>query len=226
MMKIKYLLCATSLLASSICHAGMMEDPWVGQILFDKFEINPEQSKNLNWTMDAKLYQNLSGFIWRSEGSHADGETESENMFLYSKGFKPYWDWQIGIGQDTGDIDKTWGVIGVSGMAPYFFESNANLLINDDGALFKADFEREYLITQRLIWAPEIEVKLASTKMPDIGIGSGLSSIKLGLRLRCEFSRKFAPYAGIEWHKNFGETAKISGIGSDTQAVLGVRFWF
>lgn len=214
------------LFVSFSVNAGMMHEPWVGQVLFDKFETNAEQGSDIHWEMDAKLYQNISGFIWKSEGERAHGDTESENRLLYSKGFKPYWDWQVGVGFDTGDSSNPWGVVGVSGMAPYFFETEAHLWVNSDGALFKASAEREYLITQRLMWAPEIEVTLASTDLPDAGVGAGLSSMKLGLRLRYEFSRKFAPYAGMEWHRNFGDTADLVGSNSDTQAVLGVRFWF
>lgn len=221
----KVLFTLTPLLMSHSANAGMMHDPWVGQVLFNKFETHTEQSNNLSWEMDAKLYQNLSGFVWKSEGERAHGDTESENMFLYSKGFKPYWDWQVGVGVDTGDNTNQWGVMGISGMAPYFFETQAHILVNGDGAIFKASAEREYLITQRLMWAPEIEVNIASTDMPEAGLGAGLSSMKLGLRIRYEFSRKFAPYAGVEWTKNFANTADISGTRSDTQAVIGVRFW-
>ena len=225
-MTIKHIAMTAALICPALANAGVMVDPWVGQVLFDKFEVNPEQSNNLHWEMDAKLYQNLSGFYWKSEGERAHGETESENMFLYSKGFKPYWDWQLGVAYNTAEDNSTWAVAGVSGMAPYFFETEAHLLVNGDGAMLKARAEREYLITQRLMWAPEIEVNFASTDMPEKVVGSGLSSVKFGLRLRYEFSRKFAPYAGVEWHNNFGATADMAGSSSDTQAVLGVRFWF
>lgn len=221
-----YLIALLMILPISHAHSGMMEEPWVGQVLFDKAETQTDTSDDIHWEMSAKLYQNLSGFVWKSSGERVQGMTESENMFLYSKGYKPYWDWQIGVGYDTADTNSSWGVIGVSGMAPYFFETEAHLLINGDGTLLKTRAERHYLITQKWMWVPELEATFASTDMLESGLGAGLSSVTLGLRLRYEISRKLAPYAGIEWQGNFGKTKELTGIRSDTSAVVGVRFWF
>jgi copper resistance protein B len=62
------------------------------------------------------------------------------------------------------------------------------------------------------------------------GLGSGLSDVALGLRLRYEFSRQFAPYVGIEWNGTFGATAdqaRANGDATkDTRYVAGIRFWF
>src|SRR6056300_336860 len=98
----------SSLLFAGIANAGMMEDPWVGQLLFDKLETAHKTTNEVHWEIDSKLYQNLSGFVWKSEGERTHGDISSDNMFLYSQGFKPYWDWQIGIGHDTGEQDNTW----------------------------------------------------------------------------------------------------------------------
>ena len=58
----------------------------------------------------------------------------------------------------------------------------------------------------------------------------GLSDISLGLRLRHEFKREFAPYIGVEWTKKFGQTADFARDEgedvSDTQLVLGIKAWF
>ncbi len=61
-------------------------------------------------------------------------------------------------------------------------------------------------------------------------VGSGLSDIDSGLRLRYEFSRKFAPYIGVTYQKWFGNTADIrQANGSPTRdfrATIGIRMWF
>jgi copper resistance protein B len=61
-------------------------------------------------------------------------------------------------------------------------------------------------------------------------LGSGVSDSALGLRLRYEFSRQFAPYIGVEWTNKFGDTADFARAAStparDTLYVVGVRFWF
>ena len=61
-------------------------------------------------------------------------------------------------------------------------------------------------------------------------LGSGLSDLALGLRLRYEFNRQFAPYIGVEWTDTYGDTADYRRSAgrdtSDTQFVAGLRFWF
>ena len=63
-----------------------------------------------------------------------------------------------------------------------------------------------------------------------VGIGSGLSDMALGLRLRYEVTREFAPYIGVNWTKMFGQTADYArSSGEDTsdgQIVVGIRAWF
>ena len=64
----------------------------------------------------------------------------------------------------------------------------------------------------------------------ETGTGSGLSDLELGLRLRYERAREFAPYVGISWEQQFGDTARFSrkrgdGTGGGS-LVAGIRAWF
>ncbi len=61
-------------------------------------------------------------------------------------------------------------------------------------------------------------------------IGSGLSNAELGLRLRYEIRREFAPYVGVSWDRKVGGTARFArSAGEDVtnkSIVAGVRVWF
>ena len=61
-------------------------------------------------------------------------------------------------------------------------------------------------------------------------IGSGLSDIDAGLRLRYEISRKFAPYAGVVYQGKFGGTADFARAEgeptNEVRFVLGMRTWW
>ena len=63
-----------------------------------------------------------------------------------------------------------------------------------------------------------------------MGVGSGISTAELGFRLRYEIRREFAPYVGISWSKNYGDTADFAAEeGEDFESTLfvaGVRVWF
>ena len=65
---------------------------------------------------------------------------------------------------------------------------------------------------------------------PARGIGSGLSDVQFGLRLRYEVRREFAPYVGINWVRRVGSSADYARADGqsvfDQQLVAGFRFWF
>ena len=133
-----------------------------------------------------------------------------------------------GSGQDQ---DRFWAVVGLQGLAPYWFEVDANLRVSEDGDV-SADLEAEYdlLLTQRLILQPRFEIDFAAQEVEEFGVGRGFNSVTLGLRLRYEVRRQFAPYIGLSWTRKLGDTADLArdeGENTDDLAVVGgLRFWF
>ena len=126
---------------------------------------------------------------------------------------------------------RDWLGAGFTGLAPGFIESEALIYLGEDGrtaARFK--FERDFLFTQRLVLQPEIELDAFGKDDPEKLIGSGLSSLKFGLRLRYEVRREFAPYVGLNWAGHFGETSDLRRAagesGDEFTWLLGVRAWF
>ena len=122
-------------------------------------------------------------------------------------------------------------VFGFQGLLPYYFEVDTALFIGESGRSgLRLGVEYELLFTQKLILTPEIEVNFYGQNDKDLGIGSGLSDVEAGLRLRYEIRREFAPYIGVNWNKSFGNTASFArDDGKDTddlQWVMGLRIWF
>ena len=83
--------------------------------------------------------------------------------------------------------------------------------------------------TQRLILQPRMEIALAAQDVPELGIGAGVDKVELGVRLRYEIAREFAPYVGVEqeWRPGgSGDYARAAGHDpSVTHFVVGVKFW-
>lgn len=122
-------------------------------------------------------------------------------------------------------------VVGVQGLAPYWFEIDGALFLSEKGNL-TTRFEAEYhqRLTQRLILQPRVEFDLAARNVPEIGVGSGLSKAEAGLRLRYEFVPEFAPYVGVEYERAFGNTADFSRAAGEKVGgwsfLVGLRTWF
>jgi len=74
------------------------------------------------------------------------------------------------------------------------------------------------------------QIRVASRSDPAREVGSGLSSISAGLRLRYEIKREFAPYIGINWSRKLGGTADFARLAGedieDVRFVAGIRAWF
>jgi copper resistance protein B len=116
-------------------------------------------------------------------------------------------------------------------LAPYWFQVEPTFYFSNDNR-FAGRFYGSYdlLITNRLIAQPEIEMNFYSKSEPAREIGSGLADLDTGLRIRYEFSRKFAPYIGLAYTQGFGETATLirmqHGIVHDLRFIFGVRIWY
>jgi copper resistance protein B len=209
-------------------HAGMMDDPTVSKLTVNHLEISNQDHNPVHWDADFWVKQYLDKLVLRSAGESAQGQSHSQNSLLYGRAITPFWDVEFGLGHDIYEQKShNWGIVGLSGLAPYFFETQVQALVDGNGkAGVRLMGEYDALLTQKWILSPEIEVAAYSDDIPEIGLGSGLSSMSLGLRLRYEIKRELAPYVGVEWHKLYGDTAKFQNEDQQTSLVAGIRFWF
>lgn len=96
--------------------------------------------------------------------------------------------------------------------------------------MFRFESGYELLLMQQRVLQPRFEANRYGRNDPQRGIGAGLSDAELGLRLRCEFTRKFAPCAGVEFERKFGKTADFARDAGepacDPRQVAGIRFGF
>jgi copper resistance protein B len=151
---------------------------------------------------------------------------------LYSRAISPHWDLQAGVRHDIKpNPSQTYVVIGMQGLAPYWFELDSALFLSEDADIsVRVEAEYEFRLTQRLLLQPRLELNIAFSEDAEIGVGAGLSNSELGLRLRYEITREFAPYIGVSWAHAYGKTEKLQrAAGEDSNQlsfVAGLRFWF
>lgn len=210
--------------------AGAKDDPLLTKVMIDQLELresdgdDPRVLEGQGW-----IGKDLDKLWIKAEAERTGGETEEgELQALYSKAVAPFWDVQVGLRKDFQPApDRSWAVIGLQGLAPYFFEVDAALFIGESGrTAIRLEAEYELLFTQQLILTPEIEANFYGQNDPATGTGSGLSNVEIGLRLRYEIRREVAPYVGVNWVRSYGTTADFAEDIEDTQLVVGVRAWF
>lgn len=203
-------------------------------VIFDRLEaVDLDHGRGEAWEAQAWFGSDLNRLWLRSEGERERGHTEAADLeVLYGRSITPWWDVVAGLKHDfKPGQSRDWAAFGVQGLAPYKFEVSATAYLGESGAT-AATVEAEYevLLTNRLILQPRVEVEAFGKDDPARGIGSGLSTVEAGLRLRYEFTRRFAPYIGVAWERAYGGTAdhrRDDGEAvEDTHLVAGLRLWF
>lgn len=180
-------------------------------------------------------------FWWQLEGEQlTKGPKTGEIEFaaLYSRAISPFWDVQTGLRLDRAYSGRERGtrghfVLGLEGLAPYWFEIQPAVAISDKGKVsFTLTATYEVLLTQRLVLQPRIDLRLDQERQEEVGafIGDGTNDFDFGLRLRYDIRRSFSPYIGVEWHRPIGASSGVArrvGKGTWQSAfVVGLRTWF
>jgi len=204
-------------------------------VIIDRFEAGfDDNEEGWLWDVGGWTGGDINRFWWKSEGEgDFDGEIEGEVQALYSRAVTPFWDVQAGVRQDFREDGEspTHLVVGFQGLAPHWWEVDAAAFLSTGGDLTaRVEAEYDQRITQRLILQPRIEVEASASDVPELGLGSGLTHVEAGLRLRYEIAREFAPYVGVEWSRDLGGTADLTraqgGEPEHTRFVIGLRAWF
>lgn len=185
------------------------------------------------WDLQAWHGGDIDKLWLKSEGEGGFGQTAERAgiQALWSHAIGPFFDLQLGARYDIEPASTGHLVLGVQGLAPYMFEVDAAAFLSHRGDLTgRIEAEYDQRLTQRLILQPRAELELAAQDVPEARIGSGLSRIGLGLRLRYEIVREFAPYIGLSYEAATGRTADMARAdGEDPDGLrllMGVRAWY
>jgi copper resistance protein B len=206
----------------------------VGWFQADRLELRVHQGKDgYLWDVQGYLGGPTSKLWLKSEGEGGFGKPteQAEVQALWSRAVAPFWDLQLGLRQDLAGPTTTHAVIGVQGLAPYMFEVDAALFVSQRGHVTaRLEAEVDQRVTQRFILQPRVEANLSAQDIPQLGVGAGFDQIELGLRLRYEITRDFAPYIGLEQSWRTGAGARYARLAGDktsaTSLLVGVRLQF
>lgn len=210
---------------------GMDDRSRFGLFALDRLEY--VEGGGAAWSARATYGGDENRFVLRSEGEYEDGSIAHADVeLLWGHAIAPFWDSRIGLRRDFGGgVDRSWLAFGVEGLAPWWFEVSATAYLGSNGrTAVRLEADYEWLLTQRLVLQPRVELNAYGKADSAAGTGSGLSDASFGLRLRYEIRREFAPYAGIQQSRLFGATADHARAEGDTASdlawVAGVRIWF
>ncbi|MDR7101603.1 copper resistance protein B [Croceicoccus sp. BE223] len=169
---------------------------------------------------------------WSGEGRFGESPETIELAGYWRHAINPWFNLQLGARHDfRPDPKRTYALVGIQGLAPYWIEVEAQAFVSDKGDVhLRGTAAHDMRLTQRLVFEPEVELDFALQDVPELGIGSGLDTVELSGRLRYEIQRNFAPYVGVAWERKVGDSADFAREeGEDPSRVMflaGLRFWF
>lgn len=235
--RMKAILVSLATLASSGIAAAhdMGQHDIFTAVMLDRFEVRNSNAGNSSyWEGQGWIGGDINKAWFKTQGDVAQGKARAADaQLLYSRAVEPYWDAQAGMRHDFALNSlpaRDWLALAYKGLAPYKFDIDASLYFGKQGAAARIKSGYALLLTQRIALLPEIEVNAYSKNDAARGIGSGLASLDVSLRLRYEITREFAPYLGVTLANKYGNTAnyarQVGDRAHDTFIVAGLRLWW
>jgi len=196
-----------------------------------------DQTDVTAWDGDAWLGNDEWKLRLTSEGEYLreGGNFETlEHQLFVQRMISTFFDAKLGVRQDNPDdfADRTYGVIGIHGLAPQWFEIDADLFVSENGdASARLDVDYEILLTNWVILTPSMELDFAFSDDAAAGVGAGFSAVELGARLSYDLiDRSLSPYVGVHYERKFGETGRIAQSEGEGKAdlffTIGTRLMF
>jgi copper resistance protein B len=211
-------------------HGGMT----ASKLLVDQLETRVRRGRDGYYVNAEGWYGGDIDKLWLKseiEGDYGRSADQMEFQALWSHALDPWFNLQTGIRFDAEPRTRGRLVLGVEGLAPYWWEVNAAAFVSDKGDVTaRAEAEHDVRITQKLILQPRAELDFALQDIPHERVGSGLSNVELGARLRYRFLQNFAPYVGVVYERAIGRSARFVRADGERpgglQFTVGLRTWF
>lgn len=207
----------------------------VRSFYFDRIEYHAQPGGDgWSWDVSAEFgFQNNR--LWLSTAGDASprGTLQYvEGQALYSR---PVLDaglaLQAGIRQDFVRPRRTYAVLGAQGnITEPLYVGLFGFLSNRRELTARAFAYYDWELVPRVVVQPYAGVEAAARDIPALGLGHGLTSAELGLRVRYRIAEPFAPYVGVSWDRLLGRTARLARLAGDepgsTSLVIGLRSYF
>lgn len=203
-------------------------------VIVDQLEYqNFENRGALNWNATAWVGGDIDRLWLRSEGEREQGKThKAELQALWGHAISPWWELVGGVRQDFKPASgQSWAAFGIQGTPLYGLELEATAYAGErQQTALRLEAGYAMLLTNRWILEQTVEANFFGRNDGGREQGAGLAESEVGLRLRYEITRAFAPYVGVSFNRLHGNRADQARENDEdigqTRLVAGVRLRF
>lgn len=185
-----------------------------------------------NWEAQGWIGSDTDKFWWRTEGETKGPRLEQfELQALYSRNIATFFDAQVGLRHDIRPDARSYAVVGVQGLAPLFFETEAHAFFGFKGdVLVRLRQSFDLRLSNRLVMQPLVETDIYLSRVPERLIAPGPAIIETGIFTRYELRREFAPYVALVFERRLGESSRLARAAGENPGGwslrTGARLWF
>jgi copper resistance protein B len=151
---------------------------------------------------------------------------------LWGHAISPWWELVGGLRQDFKPASgQTWAAFGIQGTPLYGLELEATAYAGErQQTALRLEAGYAMLLTNRWVLEPTLEANFFGRNDAGREQGAGLAESEVGVRLRYEISRGFAPYVGVSFNRLHGQRAEMARDDAEdigqTRLVAGIRLRF
>ncbi|MEB3768086.1 copper resistance protein B [Acinetobacter sp. MD2] len=201
--------------------------------LDNKWRVDKTGHGQLQSELNSWVGSDINKLYIKAEFDKAESKnTETEVKALYSRNVSPFWDVQTGLRyrqnlnltQNKQAIDL---VLGVHGLAPYFFETDAYVYVGEHqySALY-LESTRDVLLTQKWIMTPFVKALWLVQDETKSAQKTGLAHAEIGIQSRYELNKKIMPFVEVAYRHENGQqqTREQIATPSETGWIYGGGF--
>lgn len=207
-----------------------------------KWLVNEDGESALNSEIETRIGTDENKLFIKVHADKSEShDVQLDVKALYSRMISDFWDIQAGIRYRSEKVElehyakdteeKLDAVMGLHGMAPYFFETDAYVYVGEDHySGLSLETERDFLLTQKLIFKPYLDLDMVLSDDSKYAKKTGLSGLTTGIETRYEVSKKVMPYLDIAYEYSKGNDETTWQVKRDAEKGwrygAGVRFKF
>lgn len=157
---------------------------------------------------------------------------KAELQPLWGHAISPWWELVGGLCQDFKPASgQTWAAFGIQGTPLDGLELEATAYAGErQQTALRLEAGYAMLLTNRWVLEPTLEASFFGRNDAGREQGAGLAESEVGVRLRYEISRGFAPYVGVSFNRLHGQRAEMARDDAEdigqTRLVAGIRLRF
>lgn len=204
---------------------AMDDTAWFRSTMIDVDTGRADGQTTMTWDAKLRIGGDYDKLAVRARGDRQGSVTgHNELQVLWSHYLSHFWDVRAGYRHDFRPFARNEAVLAITGLAPYYVETNVALYIGRRGQLRgEIELAENLQLTQRVVAELYLDSEWNGFNDPLQNIGMGVSQANFGTRLRYEFNRHVALYADFFVEQVMGSTRTLLRAAGERTRLAGVR---